>query len=51
MGSSEEVGQLTSEAQPEYDPMQKEQENWKPTPEETAEYERQMKEQWEKYYG
>ena len=30
--------------------MKKEQESWKPTPEETAEYERKMEEQRKKYY-
>ena len=43
--------QRTLEEQAEYDAMKKEQANWNPTPEETAEYERQMEEQWQKYYG
>ena len=31
--------------------MKKEQENWKPTPEEQADYEAKMEAQHEKYYG
>ena len=43
--------QRTPEAQEEYDDMKKEQENWNPTTEETAEYERKMEELRKKYYG
>lgn len=43
--------QRTQEEQAEYDAEQKAQETWKPTPEETAEYERKMDEQRKKYYG
>ena len=43
--------QRTPQQKKRYDEQMEKLENWNPTPEETAEYEGQMKEQWEKYYG
>ena len=43
--------QRTPEQQKRYDEQVRELENWNPTPEETAEYERKMEEQRKKYYG
>jgi hypothetical protein len=43
--------QRTPEEQEEYDAWHEKYKDWKPSPEETAEYERKMEEQRKKYYG